>query len=160
MPPSTPSLVRRLTRADRAKQHTNVPVEFEKFNVSGETPEDAAVFKRSMDSLRRNKVGLKGELPRTTRSHRDSSFLIHFLKTQVSSTPPSSDLATPRGTSPCVNNSTFTRPLSSASRFPVSLPVTATSTLPSSVKTPRENTLVSSTKFVQLALFARHLSQS
>ncbi|GAA5913317.1 isocitrate dehydrogenase (NAD(+)) IDH1 [Sporobolomyces salmoneus] len=43
-------------------EHTNVPVEFEKFNVSGETPEDAAVFKRSMDSLRRNKVGLKGIL--------------------------------------------------------------------------------------------------
>ncbi|GAA5824663.1 hypothetical protein JCM10212_004704, partial [Sporobolomyces blumeae] len=43
-------------------EHTNVPVEFEKFNVSGETPEDAAIFKRSMDSLRRNKVGLKGIL--------------------------------------------------------------------------------------------------
>lgn len=41
-------------------QHANVPVEFEKFNVSGGTSEDAALFKRSMDSLRRNKVGLKG----------------------------------------------------------------------------------------------------
>jgi len=44
-------------------QHANVPVEFEKFNVSGDTTEDAALFKRSMDSLRRNKVGLKGALP-------------------------------------------------------------------------------------------------
>ncbi|GAA6052487.1 hypothetical protein JCM3770_001136 [Rhodotorula araucariae] len=43
-------------------EHANVPVEFEKFNVSGDTPEDAALFKRSMDSLRRNKVGLKGIL--------------------------------------------------------------------------------------------------
>jgi hypothetical protein len=39
-----------------------VPVEFEKFNVSGNTSQDAALFKRSMDSLRRNKVGLKGIL--------------------------------------------------------------------------------------------------
>ncbi|GAA5912852.1 hypothetical protein JCM5296_001035 [Sporobolomyces johnsonii] len=43
-------------------EHTNVPVEFEKYNISGNTPEDAALFKRSMDSLRRNKVGLKGIL--------------------------------------------------------------------------------------------------
>ncbi|TNY19123.1 mitochondrial NAD+-specific isocitrate dehydrogenase subunit 1 [Rhodotorula diobovata] len=43
-------------------EHANVPVEFEKFNVSGDTTEDAALFKRSMDSLRRNKVGLKGIL--------------------------------------------------------------------------------------------------
>ncbi|BGP18811.1 hypothetical protein JCM10213_003466 [Rhodosporidiobolus nylandii] len=42
--------------------HANVPVEFEKFNVSGETSDDAALFKRAMDSLRRNKVGLKGIL--------------------------------------------------------------------------------------------------
>ncbi len=42
-------------------QHLNVPVEFERFDISGATSEDAALFKRSMDSLRRNKVGLKGE---------------------------------------------------------------------------------------------------
>jgi isocitrate dehydrogenase (NAD+) len=41
-------------------EHTNVPVEFEKFDISGATSDDAALFKRSMDSLRRNKVGLKG----------------------------------------------------------------------------------------------------
>lgn len=41
-------------------QHANVPVEFERFDVSGNTPSDAALFRRSMDSLRRNKVGLKG----------------------------------------------------------------------------------------------------
>ncbi|GAA5974815.1 hypothetical protein JCM11641_008373 [Rhodosporidiobolus odoratus] len=43
-------------------EHLNVPVEFEKFNISGETSDDAALFKRAMDSLRRNKVGLKGIL--------------------------------------------------------------------------------------------------
>ncbi|KAI8455108.1 hypothetical protein BY996DRAFT_6431127 [Phakopsora pachyrhizi] len=42
--------------------HTNVPIEFEEFNISGETSEDQSVFQRSMDSLRRNRVGLKGVL--------------------------------------------------------------------------------------------------
>lgn len=42
-------------------QHLRVPVEFERFDISGDTSEDAALFKQSMDSLRRNKVGLKGE---------------------------------------------------------------------------------------------------
>jgi hypothetical protein len=62
VPPSSLLLAPRV-EADRkacAAQHANVPVEFEKFNVSGGTSEDAALFKRSMDSLRRNKVGLKG----------------------------------------------------------------------------------------------------
>ncbi|SCZ92435.1 BZ3500_MvSof-1268-A1-R1_Chr5-2g07853 [Microbotryum saponariae] len=43
-------------------EHLNVPVEFERFDISGATSQDAALFKRSMDSLRRNKVGLKGIL--------------------------------------------------------------------------------------------------
>ncbi|PLW06406.1 hypothetical protein PCANC_27277 [Puccinia coronata f. sp. avenae] len=43
-------------------EHTNAPIEFEEFNISGETLEDQAVFQRSMDSLRRNRVGLKGVL--------------------------------------------------------------------------------------------------
>ncbi|KAK4056211.1 isocitrate dehydrogenase (NAD(+)) idh1 [Microbotryomycetes sp. JL221] len=43
-------------------EHLNVPVEFEKFNISGNTSQDAALFKQSMDSLKRNKVGLKGIL--------------------------------------------------------------------------------------------------
>jgi hypothetical protein len=41
-------------------QHVNVPVEFERFDISGDTSQDAALFKQSMDSLKRNKVGLKG----------------------------------------------------------------------------------------------------
>lgn len=43
-------------------EHTNAPIEFEEFNVSGETLQDQSVFQRSMDSLRRNRVGLKGVL--------------------------------------------------------------------------------------------------
>ncbi|KDN46823.1 putative IDH1-isocitrate dehydrogenase [NAD] subunit 1, mitochondrial [Tilletiaria anomala UBC 951] len=38
----------------------NVPVEWEEFNVSGETHGSEALFKEAMESLRRNKVGLKG----------------------------------------------------------------------------------------------------
>lgn len=39
----------------------NVPVEWEQFNVSGETHGNESQFKEAMESLRRNKVGLKGE---------------------------------------------------------------------------------------------------
>ncbi len=38
----------------------NVPVEWEEFNVSGETHGSEGLFKEAMESLRRNKVGLKG----------------------------------------------------------------------------------------------------
>mgnify|MGYP003714883011 FL=1 len=38
-----------------------MPVEWEEFNVSGETHGSQALFKEAMESLRRNKVGLKGE---------------------------------------------------------------------------------------------------
>ena len=41
-------------------EHLNVPVEWEEFNVSGETHGSEALFKEAMESLRRNKVGLKG----------------------------------------------------------------------------------------------------
>lgn len=40
----------------------NVPVEFEEFKVSGQTSADAALFQRSVESLRKNRVGLKGIL--------------------------------------------------------------------------------------------------
>lgn len=39
-----------------------MPVEFERFDISGDTAQDAALFKQSMDSIKRNKVGLKGIL--------------------------------------------------------------------------------------------------
>jgi isocitrate dehydrogenase (NAD+) len=49
----------------------NVPVEWEQFNVSGETHGSESLFKEAMESLRRNKVGLKGILftPIDTASH-------------------------------------------------------------------------------------------
>ncbi|KAK9896949.1 putative IDH1-isocitrate dehydrogenase [NAD] subunit 1, mitochondrial [Cystobasidium minutum MCA 4210] len=44
-------------------EKANVPVEFEEFpGVSGESGPDDTEFRKSMDSLRRNKVGLKGIL--------------------------------------------------------------------------------------------------
>lgn len=42
----------------------NVPVEWEQFNVSGETHGSESLFKEAMESLRRNKVGLKGAFRR------------------------------------------------------------------------------------------------
>ncbi|GAC74602.1 mitochondrial NAD-dependent isocitrate dehydrogenase subunit 1 precursor [Moesziomyces antarcticus] len=49
----------------------NVPVEWEQFNVSGETHGSESLFKEAMESLKRNKVGLKGILftPIETGSH-------------------------------------------------------------------------------------------
>ena len=47
-------------------EHLNVPVEFEEFAVSGESSENEAEFQRSMNSLRRNRVGLKGASPLTS----------------------------------------------------------------------------------------------
>jgi len=41
-------------------EYCNVPIEWEEFKISGETSADETEFKKSMDSLRRNKVGLKG----------------------------------------------------------------------------------------------------
>ena len=45
----------------------NVPVEWEQFNVSGETHGSESLFKEAMESLRRNKVGLKGASAHTQR---------------------------------------------------------------------------------------------
>jgi isocitrate dehydrogenase (NAD+) len=37
-------------------------VQFEQHDVSGETPGGDELFQQAMESLKRNKVGLKGEL--------------------------------------------------------------------------------------------------
>lgn len=37
-----------------------VPVEWEQYNVSGETAAGEGLFQEAMESLKRNKVGLKG----------------------------------------------------------------------------------------------------
>jgi len=41
---------------------TNVPIEWEEFDLSGEMQGHDSLFQQAMDSLRRNKVGLKGTL--------------------------------------------------------------------------------------------------
>ena len=49
--------------ADSVKEiftHINVPVQWEQYNVSGETKGGEELFQQAMDSLKRNKVGLKG----------------------------------------------------------------------------------------------------
>ena len=51
----------------------NVPVEWEQFNVSGETHGSESLFKEAMESLRRNKVGLKGASAHTQPSSASSA---------------------------------------------------------------------------------------
>ncbi|KAG2189414.1 hypothetical protein INT44_004556 [Umbelopsis vinacea] len=58
----------------------NVPVEFEQYDVSGMTSADDKLYKESLDSLRRNKVGIKGTLftPATKLGH--TSFNVTMRK--------------------------------------------------------------------------------
>ncbi|KAH9853505.1 hypothetical protein C2E23DRAFT_108038 [Lenzites betulinus] len=43
-------------------EHVNAPIEWEQYNVSGMSSEGEVLFKQAMESLRRNRVGLKGIL--------------------------------------------------------------------------------------------------
>ena len=43
-------------------EHVNAPIEWEQYNVSGMSSEGEELFKQAMESLRRNRVGLKGTL--------------------------------------------------------------------------------------------------
>ncbi|KAL1919678.1 uncharacterized protein VTP21DRAFT_1609 [Calcarisporiella thermophila] len=56
----------------------NVPVEWEQFDVSGYTSTDDLTFKKSLESLRRNKVGLKGILYTPIKGH--TSFNVAMRK--------------------------------------------------------------------------------
>ncbi len=104
-------------------EHVNAPIEWEQFDVSGESNEGEALFNQAMDSLRRNRVGLKGELLGTdiwTISDYIPIYQVSFTRLSKATSP---------GTSPCVSNWTST-PLSfSASPFLVSQLAITTSTL-------------------------------
>lgn len=41
-------------------EHVNAPIEWEQYDVSGMSSAGEALFKQAMDSLKRNRVGLKG----------------------------------------------------------------------------------------------------
>jgi len=41
-------------------EHVNAPIEWEQYDVSGETSGGESLFKEALESLKRNKVGLKG----------------------------------------------------------------------------------------------------
>ncbi|ORZ14427.1 mitochondrial NAD-dependent isocitrate dehydrogenase subunit 1 precursor [Lobosporangium transversale] len=58
----------------------NVPVDWEQFDVSGYTSADDTTFKQSVESLRRNKVGLKGILYTPVSSLGHSSFNVTIRK--------------------------------------------------------------------------------
>ncbi len=42
-------------------EYVNAPIEWEQYNVSGVSSEGEELFKQALESLRRNRVGLKGE---------------------------------------------------------------------------------------------------
>ncbi|KAG2199046.1 hypothetical protein INT46_001843 [Mucor plumbeus] len=58
----------------------NVPVEFEQYDVSGLTSEDDKLYQESIDSLRRNKVGIKGTLFTPTSKLGHKSFNVTMRK--------------------------------------------------------------------------------
>jgi isocitrate dehydrogenase (NAD+) len=41
-------------------EHVNAPIEWEQYDVSGMSSSGEALFKQAMESLKRNRVGLKG----------------------------------------------------------------------------------------------------
>ena len=43
-------------------EYVNAPIEWEQYNVSGMSPSGEELFKAAMESLKRNRVGLKGRL--------------------------------------------------------------------------------------------------
>ncbi|GAA5801708.1 isocitrate dehydrogenase, NAD-dependent [Helicostylum pulchrum] len=58
----------------------NVPVEFEQYDVTGINTKDDALYLEALESLRRNKVGIKGTIYAPTSSLDHESFNISFLK--------------------------------------------------------------------------------
>ena len=43
-------------------EYVNAPIEWDQYDVSGISSSGAALFKQAMDSLKRNRVGLKGSV--------------------------------------------------------------------------------------------------
>jgi isocitrate dehydrogenase (NAD+) len=58
----------------------SVPVEFEQYDVSGLTSENDKLFQEAVESLRRNKVGIKGTLFTPTDKLGHSSFNVSLRK--------------------------------------------------------------------------------
>ena len=124
-------------------EHVNAPIEWEQYDVSGVSSAGEPLFRQAMDSLKRNRVGLKGQHTNFTRFPSRVTQRVHV---QAFSSHPSLRPVTSLGTSPCVSSSTFTRLSSCASRCLAIPPVMTTSTSLSSARTLRASTLVSSTR--------------
>ena len=43
-------------------EYVNAPIEWEQYNVSGMSSDGEELFKQALESLKRNRVGLKGTL--------------------------------------------------------------------------------------------------
>ena len=100
--------------------HVNAPIEWEQYDVSGVSSTGEALFRQAMESLKRNRVGLKG-----------LDFIAHALgvrddedRLQASFSRPFHNRDTSPGTLQCVNNLTFMHRLSFVNLSPDSLPAT------------------------------------
>jgi len=65
-------------------EHVNAPIEWEQYNVSGVSSAGEDLFKQAMDSLKRNRVGLKGATQVPFSSFRCLSFSQGILFTPIS----------------------------------------------------------------------------
>ena len=98
-------------------EHMNAPIEWEQYNVSGVSSTGESLFRDAVESLKRNRVGLKGRLFRvlyTTQGNVAQAFSSHRYRKED----------TFPGTLPCASNSISMRRLSFASQFLVFLPDT------------------------------------
>lgn len=50
-------------------EHVNAPIEWEQYNVSGVSSQGENLFREAMESLKRNRVGLKGVYPFIIHAH-------------------------------------------------------------------------------------------
>lgn len=118
----------------------NIPIEWEQVDVSGVETGDKhseELFRESIASLKRNKLGLKGTY--ISFSALDLPFFYIFISSQAFSTP----LLNVPGINPLMwpsgKNSTFTLRSSSLRTSPATRPDMTTSIYASSEKTPKEN---------------------
>jgi isocitrate dehydrogenase len=82
-------------------ESVNAPIEWDQYDVSGMSSSGEALFKQAMESLKRNKVGLKGPSPIIP------FFCIALTAVKASYLLLSPSPATSPGMSLCVNNSIF-----------------------------------------------------
>jgi isocitrate dehydrogenase len=84
-------------------ESVNAPIEWDQYDVSGMSSSGEALFKQAMESLKRNKVGLKGLLFIHSFTSLHGTIIAKASCSLQSQSP-----VTYPGMWPCVNSSTFT----------------------------------------------------